>query len=144
MPIGYDYCLYPPPHSCMTATPYLSVWVFFENDELSTAMKWWLGITPTGISDTKPPACLLCPGKILDPLCHHSTTFTWGGDVTTRHNRLRNAIYSACHRASLSASLEAGSGLGLDGFQTHSADILVTTWGIKGSAAFDVRIISLS
>ena len=51
-------------------------------------------------------------------------------------------IYSACHRASLSASLEAGSGLGSDGLQTRPADILVTTWSAKGSVAFDVTVIS--
>ena len=97
---------------------------------------------PFGMSDTKPSSCLLCLGKILDPLCHHSTTCKRGGDVTTRHNRLRNTIYSACHRASSSASLEAGSGCS-DGFQTRLADILVTTWGIKGSATFDVTVIFL-
>ena len=44
--------------------------------------------------------------------------------------------------ASLSASLEARSGLGSDGLRTHPADILVTTWSIKDSAAFDVTVIS--
>ena len=79
---------------------------------------------------------------VLDPLCHHSTTCKQGGDVTTRHNRLHNAIYSACNRASLSASLEAGSSLGSDGLRTRQADILVTTWGINGSAVFDVTVTS--
>ena len=128
----------------MTATPSVSLGLQFENDELSTAIKVQLGIPPPpppppGMSETKPPSCLLCPGKILNPSCHHSTACKWGGDVTTRHNRLRNAIHSACHHASLSASLEAGSGLDSDGLQTRSADILMTTWGIKGSAALMSR-----
>ena len=33
--------------------------------------------------------------------------------------------------------------MGSDGRQTHPADILVSTWGIKGSAAFDVTVTSL-
>ena len=32
--------------------------------------------------------------------------------------------------------------MGSDGLQTCPADILVTSWGIKGSAAFDVTVTS--
>ena len=35
----------------------------------------------------------------------------------------------------LYTSLKAGSGLGSDGHQTRPADILLTTWGIKGSTS---------
>ena len=38
--------------------------------------------------------------------------------------------------------MRAVSGLGSDGHRTQPADFLVTTWGIKGSATFDVTVIS--
>ena len=137
------------------------------------------------MSDTKPPSCLLCPGKILDPLCH---TCKRGCDVTTRHNRLRNAIYKVllviAPQFSICMSpwkLEAArarpnsSGRSLPKVisliqdvtaehmyvtgltqtccihvqQYHPVSdpnfwllILVTTWGNKGSAVFDVTVIS--
>ena len=42
----------------------------------------------------------------------------------------------------LSVVLEAGNGLGSDGLRTRLADILVTTRGSKGSAAFEVPLNS--
>ena len=64
------------PHAAawLTVTSSVSLGLHFENDELHTAIKWWLGITPPGMLDSKPPSSLLCPEKILDPLCYHSTT----------------------------------------------------------------------
>ena len=59
------------PHTApwLAVTPPVSLGLHFDNDELHTAIKWWLGITP-GMSDTKLPLCL---EKIQDPFCHHST-----------------------------------------------------------------------
>ena len=33
--------------------------------------------------------CALCPGSVLDPLGHHVLTCKRGGDVVSRHNKLR-------------------------------------------------------
>ena len=80
------------------------------------------------ITDDSSPSCALCPEKALDPLCHHSITCKCGSDVTNQHNRLCNAILTACQRASLPARLEAGCGLGSDELRTRPADILVSRY----------------
>ena len=41
-----------------------------------------------------------------------------GGDVTTRHNTLHNAVHSTFQRAGLSAHLEVGCGWGKDNART--------------------------
>ena len=47
-----------------------------------------------------------------------------------------------CQRASLPARLEAGCGLGSSELRTRPADILVTSWGVKDTAAFDITVTS--
>ena len=94
--------------------------------ELNIAVKWWLGLNPHSENNAIPQTCPLCPESMLDPLCHHSVTCKRVGDVTNRHNLLRNAVYEACRQASLSVRLEAGGGLGKDKALTRPADILVS------------------
>ncbi|KAL5500676.1 hypothetical protein EMCRGX_G012270 [Ephydatia muelleri] len=53
-----------------------------------------------------------------------------GGDVTLRHNAMRDVLFNTFDRASLSAHLEVGSGWGRDCSRTHPADILVTNWAV--------------
>ena len=69
--------------------------------------------------------CPLCPGKVLDPLGHHALTCTHGGDVVTRHNKLRDTLAGTCRRAHLSVKVEAGNSLTHDHSHTRPADILV-------------------
>ena len=84
----------------------------------------------------------LCPNCTLDPLGYHCVTCKSGGDVTTRHNTLRNAVHSTFQRAGLSAHLEVGCGWGKDNARTRPADILVTNWDCGTSAAFDITVTS--
>ena len=79
---------------------------------------------------------------MLDPLCHHSVTCKCGEDVTNRHNLLRNAVYEACHQASLSVRLEAGGGLGKVKALTRPADVLVSSPSGSASAAYDITVTS--
>ena len=132
------------PHAAawLTVTPSVSLGLHLDPNELHTAIKWWLGLCPYGATDVPTPLCALCPEKALDPLCHHSITCKRGSDVTNRHNRLRNTIFSACQRASLPACLEAGCGLGSSELRTRPADILVTIWEVKDTAAFDITVTS--
>ena len=62
--------------------------------------------------------CPLCPNCALDPLGYHCVTCKSGGDVTARHNTLRNAVHSTFQRAGLSAHLEVGCGWGKDNART--------------------------
>ena len=49
--------------------------------------------------------CALCPGSTLDHLGHHAVTCKYGGDVVSRHNRIRDILVETCRRALSGASL---------------------------------------
>ena len=85
---------------------------------------------------------VLCPNCALDPLGYHCVTCKSGGDVTTRHNTLRNVVHSTFQRAGLSAHLEVACGWRKDNARTRPADILVTNWDCGTSAAFDITVTS--
>ena len=57
-------------------------------------IKWLLGLDTSGGSQ-----CSLCLGSALDHLGHHAFTCKHGGEVVTRHNRLRDSILEVCHCA---------------------------------------------
>ena len=52
---------------------------------------------------------------MMDPLGHHALTCKHGGDVVSRHNRLRDVLLESCRLACLDPQVEAGSGLGHEG-----------------------------
>ena len=105
--------------------------------EFQVAIKWWLGLDTSCGS-----ICPLCPGKVLDPLGHHALTCKRGGDVVTRHNKLRDTLAETCRRAQLSVKVEAGSNLSKDHSHTRPADILVPNWSLGKPAAFDLPLTS--
>ena len=98
------------------------------------AIKWWLGLDTSCGS-----ICPLCPGRVLDPLGH---TCKRGGDVVTRHKKLRDTLAETCRRAHLSVKVEAGSNHTKDHSHTHPADILVPNWSTGKLAAFDLSVTS--
>ncbi|KAL5499463.1 hypothetical protein EMCRGX_G010889 [Ephydatia muelleri] len=65
-----------------------------------------------------------------------------GGDVVTRHNRLRDEVFDLCGRAHLSVSVERGHGLTRDLAHTRPADILIAGWDRGKPAALDLTITS--
>ena len=83
-----------------------------------------------------------CPGRVLDPLGHHALTCKRGGDVVTRHNKLRDTLAETCCRAHLSFKVEAGSNLTHDHSHTRPADILVPNWSLGKPAAFNLSVTS--
>ena len=66
-----------------------------------------------------------CPELVLDPLGHHAASCRHGGDVVTRHNRLRDFFVEFCRQAHLSVRVEAGFGLSRVQRNTRPADVLV-------------------
>ncbi|KAL5457740.1 hypothetical protein EMCRGX_G035030 [Ephydatia muelleri] len=132
------------PHASawISVVPSSSLGLHLDPNEFQTAVKWWLGVNPLFSSDGNPMVCPLCPNCALDPLGYHCVTCKSGGDVTTRHNTLRNAVHSTFQRAGLSAHLEVGCGWGKDNARTQPADILVTNWDCGTSAAFDITVTS--
>ena len=108
-----------------------------DTEECQVAIRWWLGLnTSTAAS------CPFCPGAVLDPLGHHATSCQHGGDVVTRHNRLRDTFAKLCHRAHLPVRVEVGYGLSGDHVNTRPADVLVQGWDRGKPAAFDITVTS--
>ena len=62
--------------------------------------------------------------------------------MTNQHNLLHNAIYEACHLASLSVHFKAGGGLGKNKALTRPADILVSNPSGSACAAYDITVTS--
>ena len=132
------------PHASawISLVPSISLGLHFEPQEFNTALKWWLGVNPSVRLESNLMAYPLCPGNSLDPLGYHCVTCKRGGNVTLRHNALRDVVYNTFRRAGLSSHLEVGSGLCQESSRTHPADILVTNWDNGISAAFDVTVTS--
>ena len=65
-----------------------------------------------------------------------------GGDADFRHNKLWDIVLESCHRAGISAKVEAGSGLRQDLRRTRPADILASNWLYGKPAAFDLNMTS--
>ena len=61
--------------------------------------------------------------------------------MVSRHNRLRDVLLESCQRACLDPQVEAGSGLGHEGYRTQPADILIHHWEL-GKPALDLTVTS--
>ena len=79
------------PHASawISVVPSLSLGLYLDPSEFQTSVKWSLSL------DGNPMVCPLCPNCALDSLGYHCDTCKRGGDVTTRHNTVRNgALFS--------------------------------------------------
>ena len=56
-----------------------------DPSEFQTAIQWWLGMSVSH-----------CSAHSLDSLGHHALTCKHGGDVVTRHDRLRDVYVESC------------------------------------------------
>ena len=82
----------------------------------------WLSVTPSPRLNlhlepaelVQGQSCPRCPSCVLDDFGHHSLTCKHGGDVASRHNKLRDVFYDFCQRACLGPRLEMGCGAGSD------------------------------
>eukprot|EP00731_Ephydatia_muelleri_P014825 Em0008g545a len=123
--------------SWLSVVPSVELGLHLDPHEFCVGIKWWLGLDISrGLS------CSLCPNTALDLLGHHAVTCKKGGDVVTRHNRLRDVFVDFCHQAHLGVHVEVGSNLTPDGSRSRPADVWVCDW-ISGSfAAFDFTVSS--
>eukprot|EP00731_Ephydatia_muelleri_P017238 Em0010g336a len=81
-------------------------------------------------------------GSTLDHLGHHAVTCKYGGDVVSRHNRIRDILVETCRRAHIGVKVEVGNNLSRDHSKTRPADILLPNWFLGRTAALDVSITS--
>ena len=127
------------PHasSWLSVVPSPGLGLHLESNEFQMAIRWWLGLDTSGRS-----MCPFCPNTALDPLGHHAVTCRHGGNVFTRHNRLRDEVFDLCRHAHLSVSVERDHGLTRDLAHTRPADILIAGWDRGKPAALDLTITS--
>ena len=75
----------------------------------------------------------------LDAYGHHALCCKLGGDVVSRHNRLRDIFNDFCHSACLAPQLEMG---GWSRDRTRPVDVLVPNWVLGKPAAFELSVTS--
>ena len=69
-------------------------------------------------------------------------TCKYGGDVVSRHNRIRDILVEICRRAHIGIKVEVGNNLSRDHSKTRPANILLPNWFLGRTAALDVSITS--
>eukprot|EP00731_Ephydatia_muelleri_P010220 Em0005g806a len=120
-----------------TFVPSENLGLHLDPPVFQVAIKWWLGLDTSEGSQ-----CALCPGSTLDHLGHHAVTCKYGGDVVSRHNRIRDILVETCRRAHIGVKVEVGNNLSRDHSKTRPADILLPNWFLGRTAALDVSITS--
>ena len=85
------------PHASawLSVTPSEGLGLHLDPPVFQIAVKWWLGLDTSEGSQ-----CTLCPG-VLDHLGHHAVTCKYGGDVVSRHNKIRDILVETCRRAQI-------------------------------------------
>ena len=121
----------------LSAVPSPGLGFRLEPAEVQSLVKLRLGLPLTSDGSH----CPYCPDKSLDPFGHHALTCKRGPDVISRHNIMRDTIYDICRRAALNPVLEQGAGIDVDGTLTRPADILIPTWTLGKSGAFDITVV---
>ena len=82
------------PHASawLSVTPSPRLNLHLEPAEFQVALKWWLGI-PVVQGQSYPH----CPSFVLDYFGHHSLCCKHGGDVVSRHNKLRDVFFTSAN-----------------------------------------------
>ena len=127
----------PQVHAWLRAQPSPKLGLDLLPNEIQVLVKWWLGLPLSTDAD----ACPHC-SQALDIHGHHALICRSGGDVVTRHNRLRDGFADFCRKACLAPEIERGSGLTSTKDRTRPADVLVPNWSLSRSAAFDLKVIN--
>ena len=123
--------------SWLSVVPSVELGLHLDPHEFCVGIRWWLGL-----DISRGLTCSLCPNTALDLLGHHAVTCKKGGDVVTRHNRLRDVFVDFCHQAHLGVHVEVGSNLTPDGSRSCPGDVLVRDWITGRFAAFDFTVSS--
>ena len=127
----------PQAHAWLRAQPSPKLGLDLLPNEIQVLVKWWLGLPLSTDAD----ACPHC-SQALDIHGHHALICRSGGDVVTRHNRLRDCFADFCCKACLAPEIERGNGLTSTKDRTRPADVLVPNWSLSRSAAFDLKVIN--
>ena len=91
-----------------------------------------------------PTLCAICK-QSNDIYGDHAVCCKLGGDIITRHNRLRDVVAAVAEEGGLNPILEKKDILGhTDKSQRRPADVAIPTWSMGKGLAIDVAVISAS
>ena len=106
-----------------------------QDREFRSCLRYWLGVP----LHSAPYSCPECRAT-ADEFGDHQVGCGGNGDRISRHNALRDVLYSAAQSAALAPTREA---IGVvPNSHSRPADILLPTWRHGRPAALDVHVIS--
>ena len=119
----------------LNCVPAATLGLYLRDKEFRCCLRYWLGVPLHSTSYTCPECHALA-----DSLGDHQVGCGGNGDRITRHNAVRDVLYSAAQAAALGPTREA-PGLVAESM-SRPADIFLPTWHQGRPAALDVHIIS--
>ena len=118
----------------LSVIPSRALGLHILDQEFRVCLLYWLGIRLF----SEGPCSRCC--RHIDPYGDHHLSCLGQSDKITRHNALRDVIFSAARLAALSPKLEAP--FLLSGSHSRPADIFLPSWNRGSPAALDVTVIS--
>ena len=118
----------------LNGVPSATLGLLLHYQEFRCCLRYWLGV-PLHSSSYSCPEC----HGIADPHGDHQVGCDGNGDRISRHNAIRDVLFSAAKSDALAPSREMPY---LPNSLSRPADILLPTWSRGRPAALDVHIIS--
>ena len=101
----------------LLAKPCRAMGLLIDEVDMMTLLQFWLGERSRGAE-----FCARCKSP-MDRHGHHAVTCKFGGNVSRRHNALRDCFFKFCKQARITASRERGANYR---DKTRPADILLS------------------
>ena len=125
----------PHAHDWLNVIPSPSLGLHLQDREFRSCLAYWLGV-PLHNDHFVCPEC----HNTADPFGDHQIGCGGNGDRISRHNAIRDIIFSAAQSAALGPSKET-PGL-VSQSSSRPADVLLPNWSNGRPAALDVHVIS--
>ena len=119
----------------LNGIPSSTLGLHLQDQEFRCCLRYWLGV-PLHSSPYSCPEC----HNTADPFGDHQVGCGGNGDRITRHNAIRDVVFSAAQSAALAPSKEMPN-LIPDSL-SRPADVFLPTWSRGRPAALDIHVIS--
>ena len=119
----------------LNGVPLKALGLHLQDREFRCCLRYWLGVP----LHSEPYSCPECHSS-ADPFGDHQVGCGGNGDRISRHNAIRDVVFSAAQSAALAPSKETPSLV--PNSLSRPADIFLPTWNRGRSAALDVHVIS--
>ena len=119
----------------LNGIPSPALGLHLQDQEFRCCLRYWLGV-PLHSSPYQCPECHL----VADPFGDHQVGCGGNGDRITRHNAVRDVIFSAAQSAALAPSKEMPNLI--PDSSSRPADVFLPIWSRGRPLAIDVQVIS--